>query len=486
VKKTSHPTSISQKIDRIVLHRGIGIPLFLMLMYCVFSITIGGGGRIQAKFSTFLYELLINDLSKGLDLMSIPEWSKALIVSGLGQGIYTTLSFIPIITIMFFCLSFLEASGYMARAAFVMDKVMRWVGVSGKSFMPMVLGFGCNVPAILGTRALENPRERILTILMTPFMSCGARLAIYALFVAAFFPEGGQNVIFALYLIGILVALLTGLGLRRVILKENGTSTVMELPPYRWPNVINLVRTAFRRAFGFVYKAGLVIVPLCVLIGSLGTLKTASEETWLTVIGRQITPIFAPMGLKQDNWPATVGLLTGILAKEVAVGTLTALYTQEAQHETQEAQHLKAEVNTEVNTVLNTAVNTDVNAEVKYDGNPLGVMAERFGGKEAAIAYLLFVLLYFPCVSVLATMARELNLSWALFSAVWTTGIAYIVAVLFYQSCMFLAHPLSSLLWIAGGVLTIILGFWRMQKWASRTVVRKHKLFPTPMVILGP
>jgi ferrous iron transport protein B len=440
-------------------------------MYVVFCITIRGGGFIQAEFSEIYYNVLIPPLNQFLEVNSVPEWVKGILISGLGQGIYTTLSFIPVITLMFFCLSVLESSGYMIRAGYVMDKVMQWVGLSGKSFMPMVLGFGCNVPAILGARTLENPQQRILTILMTPFMSCGARLAIYALFVSAFFPENGQNIIFALYLIGILTALFTGLGLRGAIITEKKSDSTVVLTPYRWPNLITLLRSAWNRGYGFALKAGMVIVPLCVIIGSLSSLKTASDESWLTVIGRQMTPIFEPMGLKQENWPATVGLLTGILAKEVAVGTLAALYDQESHYGTDAQESVQKNSN-------------QTGLQVSTQNGSQKMMAERFGSKEAAFAYLLFVLLYFPCVSVLATMARELNLSWALFSALWTTGIAYEVAVVFYQSYTFAAHPFSSFIWVMGCLTAAFLGIWAMRRWARQSMDQQMKRrVPTRIVV---
>lgn len=462
MKSISSINSITTKIDKWLLHRFLGIPFFLAFMYLVFAIIILGGGQIQLLISDFLNYWLIDKVAATLLSFDAPSWTIALLSAGLGQGLYITLSFIPIIALMFFCLSFLEGSGYMARAAFVMDKLMHYLGLSGKSFMPMVLGFGCNVPAILGARSLENPKERIMTILMTPFMSCGARLAIYALFVAAFFPEGGTNVIFGLYFIGILVALFTGFILRRILLaKDESTPLTLELPSYRWPKLKWLLSTTRHRVQGFVLKAGVIIIPLCMLIGSLGMLKTEHQESYLTALGRQLTPIFAPIGIEPDNWPATVGLLSGVLAKEVVVGTLSSLYAESA-----------AEMHQR-------------NPNSNTNSNTLGVMAKRFGSPVAAFAYLLFVLLYFPCVSVLATIARELRLTWALFSAVWSTGIAYAVSVLFYQTATLQAHPTSSMVWI-GGVLTILaLGVMVMQAWARRAAAKKPSLIPTRIVLLG-
>ena len=237
---------------------------------------------------------------------------------------------------MFLFLAFLEDSGYMARAAFVIDRLMRALGLPGKSFVPMIVGFGCNVPSVMATRTLDNKRDRILTIMMSPFMSCGARLAIYAVFTAAFFPVGGQNVVFALYLIGIAMAMITGLLLRRTILRGEPSGLVLELPAYHVPYLKTLCLNAWQRLRSFVYRAGKLIVPICMLIGFLnvinvdGTLNSGAGDTHslLSYVGQSVTPIFAPMGIHQDNWPATVGLVTGILAKEVVVGTLNSLYSQ--------------------------------------------------------------------------------------------------------------------------------------------------------------
>lgn len=460
-RENSGKITLTEKVDRWVLDRWVGLPIFFGLIYVLFFLTIQVGGGLQEIWSDLLHQIFVKELTQGLHQWMAPGWVIALLASGVGQGIHTTFSFIPVIMSMFFCLSFLEASGYMARAAFVMDKIMQSVGLSGKSFVPMILGFGCNVPAILGTRVLEDPKERIVTIMMSPFMSCGARLAIYALFVSAFFPHGGQNIIFCLYLVGIVIALLTGLGLKQIFLKGKNIPLIIELPSYRWPSMRVLLRPTWHRTKRFILKAGAIIIPVCILIGSLGSIKAAGQETWLTSLGRSITPIFAPMGIEKDNWPATVGLMAGVLAKEVVVGTLNALYTQEDQR-----------------------IRVDTTDQIVNE-RTLGVMVERFGRQEAAFAYLLFVLLYLPCVSVIATIARELNLSWALFSGAWTTLIAYGSAVFFYQGATFFLHPRSSLGWLLGIPIALILGFYGLRKWVRLKAGQEHKAFPTQIVIVN-
>ena len=295
----------------------------------------------------------------------------------------------------------------------------------------------------MATRTLDNKRDRILTIMMSPFMSCGARLAIFAVFTAAFFPVGGQNVVFALYLIGVIMAMFTGLLLRKTVLQGEPAPLVMELPPYHIPRFTSLVTHAWQRLKSFIFRAGKLIVPICVLIGFLnainvdGTINSGTGDTHslLSMIGSWMTPIFQPMGIHQDNWPATVGLVTGILAKEVVVGTLNSLYSQ----------------------IGHIAIQSGALSQSVY-----GLMYQRFDGQIGAFAYLLFVLLYFPCISTTAAMMRELNRGWTLFSVVWTTGVAYCVSVFFYQAATFMRHPLSSFLWLAAiiAVFTFsILGF---------------------------
>lgn len=441
------------RIDNVVLNRVLGIPIFLGVMYFLFFFAINIGGAFQDFFDIGSNTLLVEGPTYWLTEMGCPGWLTALLANGIGRGINTTLTFIPVIGAMFLGLAFLEDSGYMARAAFVVDRCMRALGLPGKSFVPMIVGFGCNVPAVMGARILDNKRDRILTVMMTPFMSCGARLAIYAVFVAAFFPVGGQNVVFALYLIGIVVAMLTGLLLRKTVLKGDPSPFVMELPPYHVPQVMTLLLHAWQRLKGFVFRAGKLIVPICVLIGVLtalnvdGTVNSgeASVHSLLATVGRFLTPVFAPMGIHQDNWPATVGLVTGILAKEVVVGTLNTLYSQVGHIVTAVDAHtfslwggLRDALLSIPNNLLQlgSSLGNPVLAKAPVhtlNESVYGVMYKNFDGQIGAMAYLLFVLLYFPCVSTTVAMLRELNRAWSVFSVVWTTGIAYGIAVLFYQ-----------------------------------------------------
>ncbi len=475
-------TNISDKIDQIVLNRFAGIPVFLAVMYLMFTLSINVGAVFIDFFDITLGTIFVDGFAKVLESISAPGWLIGLLAKGAGGGIQTTSTFIPQIGMMFLCLSVLEDSGYMARAAFVMDRLMRFVGLPGKSFVPMMVGFGCNIPGIMATRTLENKRDRTMTIMMNPFMSCSARLAVYALFCGAFFQVGGQNMVLGLYLIGILAAVLTGLILKNTILQGEAAPFVMELPPYHIPKLKGVLLRTWDRLKAFITKAGIAIVIMVVILGFMGSVgtdgsfgKDNSKDSILSAVGRAATPVFTPMGITQENWPATVGLLTGVFAKEVMVGTLDSLYTQLADE--QKAASGEPEKEAEFSfwgnigkaffsipenltklpgqifdplglSSTNIADQKTAAADQGISGSTYGQMSQRFGSNKAAFAYLLFVLLYFPCVSATAALYRETNLGWTVFAGLWTTGVAYFTAVGYYQIATFSEHPDSSLICI--------------------------------------
>ncbi len=495
VTKPQHTSPTwTARIDNIILNRVLGIPIFLGVMYCMFLFAINIGGAFQDFFDMGSSTVFVDGLAYGLTQIGLPNWFIAILANGVGKGINTTITFVPVIGALFLFLAFLEDSGYMARAAFVVDRGMRALGLPGKSFVPMIVGFGCNVPAVMAARTLDNKRDRILTVMMSPFMSCGARLAIYAVFTAAFFPVGGQNVVFALYLMGIVMAMLTGLLLRKTILQGDPAPMVLELPPYHVPRVKTLCLHAWQRLKGFLFRAGKLIIPICVLIGVLntlnldGTMNTGDGDTHslLSAVGKFFTPLFAPMGIHQDNWPATVGLVTGVLAKEVVVGTLNSLYTQVGHLAMLQASGFSfwgglhdAVMSIPQNlSQLGSSLGNPVLAKAPVhtlSQGVYGLMYQRFDGQVGAIAYLLFVLLYFPCISTTAAMLREVSRAWTWFSVCWSTGIAYCVAVLFYQIATWVQHPLVSCSWVAGitGLLFI-------------TIVSAREKFTSPLVGEGP
>jgi len=416
-----------------------------------------------------------------------------MITKGFGGGIQVVATFIPIIGFLFLFLSALEDSGYMSRAAFVMDRFMRMIGLPGKSFVPMIVGFGCNVPAIMATRTLENQRDRILTNLMNPFMSCGARLPVYALFAAAFFPVGGQNIVFGLYLLGIAVAVLTGLIMRHTLFKGEASPFIMELPAYHMPTLRGVFTRTWDRLKSFLINAGRIIVPMVLVLNFLNAWGTDgsfgqenSNQSVLSEIGKTLTPLFKPMGIEKDNWPATVGVFTGVLAKEAVVGTLDALYSQLSSPDSglvdkapfvfsvalmaalqtipdnlnAVADHLLDPLGLNIGTVDDMAVAAD---EQKVKTNTFAAMQQRYDGKVGAFAYLLFILLYAPCVAATAAIHRETNTGWTVFVVFWTTGIAYMTATVFYQAMTYERHPDYSLMWISGLIsafVMVIVALW--------------------------
>lgn len=493
--------TLTQRIDKVVLNRFLGIPIFLLMMYCMFLFAINLGGAFQDFFDIGSDAVFVKGTTALLMSMHAPNWLIALLAAGFGKGINTTITFIPVIGGMFLFLAFLESSGYMARATFVIDRFMRLVGLPGKSFVPMIVGFGCNVPAILAARTLENSRDRTLTIIMSPFMSCGARLAIFAVFTAAFFPVGGQNIVFALYFIGIAAAIFTGYILRKTLLQGDLTPLILELPAYHLPTLKALVLQAWHRLKSFIVRAGILIVPICMLIGVLnainidGTLnrEETSQKSLLAVVGRVVTPILSPMGIKQDNWPATVGLITGVMAKEVVIATLNTLYTQDANLrndnylDTAVIDGLKAavlSVPTNLLALKESLLNPMITHIPKNTDNHgiYGIMYERFSGKSAAFAYLLFVLLYFPCISATAVMVKELNKKWTFFSVAWSTGIAYVVATSFYQLATFTLHPKQSCIWLSAIAITFGSVLSLMKKFGQTNVMTKNETSCSPNI----
>ena len=481
--------TFSDKVDKLVLGPLTGVPFFLVVMYLLFLFSINFGGALIDFFDMAAGTLFIDGVAHLLSSINTPEWLIVLLADGVGGGIQVVATFVPIIAALYLFLTLLEEMGYMARAAFVMDQFMRKIGLSGKAFIPLIVGFGCNVPGIMAARTLDSHRERITTVLMAPFMSCGARLAVYALFAAAFFPVGGQNVVFALYLIGVLFAILTGLILKRAFKGgADASDFLMELPNYQLPSLRNLLLNTWNKLKGFVLGAGKIIVIVVTLInvvnsvgmdGSFG--NQDSQDSLLSKVAQTVTPVFQPMGIEEDNWPATVGIVTGILAKEVVVGTLDSLYANIDAPATQAAEEA-GEYNLQVGlvealetipvnlsdaldnlsdplglSVLEDTHSQDLAAESQEVSTAtFGAMVSRFDGQAGAFAYLLFILLYFPCVAALGAMVREVGRQWALVGALWATGLAYTSATVFYQLATFAQHPVDSLIWIGVSVMILV------------------------------
>lgn len=454
----------TQLLDMLALNRWLGIPFFFLVMYLMFFLAINLGGAFKPFFELGSAALFIDGIQWLGHTLHFPFWLTRLLAQGIGCGINTLLPLIPQIGMMYLFLSFLEETGYMARAAFVMDRMMLALGLPGKSFVPLIVGFGCNVPAVMGARTLDAHRERLMTIMMAPFMSCGARLAIFAVFAAAFYGQQGALIVFSLYLLGIVVAILTGLMLKLTLLRGETTPFVMELPVYHVPHIRSLLAQTWQRLKMFLLGAGKVIIAAGIVVGMLSsfTLRGTAAETIntsaLASAGKAITPLLAPMGVSPDNWQATVGLLSGVLAKEVVVGTLNQLYTAENRVEAPfdaDEYDLLAQLADAVmltgqqllDTLSLSVLANPIEAskgDGEMSGGSMGIMSEKFGGAVAAYSYLIFVLLYVPCVSVMGAIARESNRGWMSLSIFWGINVAYSLATLFYQGVTFADHPADS------------------------------------------
>jgi ferrous iron transport protein B len=389
--------SLSDKIDRVVTNRYLGIPIFLLAMWAAFQFTFKVGEPFVVGIEGF-FEWF--GAATGTWMVNVGAYGllNSLIVDGIIGGLGAVLVFIPNIFLLFFAISLLEDSGYMARAAYIMDRFMHCLGLHGKSFIPLMIGFGCNVPAIMATRTLENKRDRLITILINPLMSCAARLPVYVLFAGAFFSAHQGLVIFSLYLLGLVLAILMGLVLKRFLFSGETSHFVMELPPYRIPTLKSTFIHMWERGSSFIRKAGTIIFIVVVLIWLLSNLPVgveyASQESVLGRIGSFVAPVFGPAGF--GNWEAATALIFGILAKEVVVGTLGVIYgAQEA---------------------------------------GLTEVISQFWTPLSAYAFMVMTLIYIPCVAVIATIKRETNSwGWTFFAVGYSLVLGWLMAVLVYQ-----------------------------------------------------
>jgi ferrous iron transport protein B len=489
--------TLSDKLDRLALHPLMGIPVFLSVMYLMFMFSINVGSAFIDFFDISAGALFVDHFGAFLSDVGAPVWLVTLLAGGVGQGIQTVATFIPVIAALFLALSVLEGSGYMARAAFVVDGLMRRIGLPGKAFVPMIVGFGCSVPAIMATRTLGSERERIVTGMMAPFMSCGARLPVYALFAAAFFPDTGQNLVFLLYLIGILAAIGTGFLLRQTLLPGVSSAVVMELPSYELPKFKAVMSRTLKRTKSFILGAGKTIVLVVTLLnfvnaigvdGSFG--HEDSQESLLSVASQKVTPFFGPMGIETENWPATVGIITGIFAKEAVVGTLNSLYSTPASEDeglkplaqsfdealaTIPANLFGIKADDPLSMSVGEVSNIDTAAQEQgVDRSTFAALQSGFSGQLAAFSYLLFILLYTPCVAAMGALVNEFGMRWARFAALWTFSLAYGSATVVYQGATFAEHPLQSAVWIAFFVLALA----SFYLWLKRKGKRAQQIIP--------
>ena len=447
--------SISDTIDAYLLNIKFGVPFFLLVMYLLFMFAINVGSAFIDFFDILAGTLFIDYPAHWLQATSLPQWATTLI-EGVGMGVQTVLTFVPVVTCLFIGLSILESSGYLARAAFAVDALMRKMGLPGKAFVPLIVGFGCTVPAVMAARIMDSERERIKTIMMSPFMSCGARLPVYALFAAAFFPENGQNIVFALYLIGIVAAILTGFLLKATVLQGQSSHSIMELPLYELPTLNLLLSKVKNRLRAFVLGAGKTIVLVVCLLNFFNSLGVDgefghqdSQSSLLSQGAQMITPLLSPMGIKEDNWQAGVGIITGIFAKEALVATFNSLYSKASKEADAEPSISDAwregidsigenllgiEPVDPMGIAIGDVSSIEVAAqEQEIDESTITSMQSAFNGQLGAFSYLLFILLYTPCAAAMGAIKNETNGRWAFFAATWSFTLAYFAATLTYQ-----------------------------------------------------
>lgn len=450
---------IDSILDKLAFGKITGSIIFMAMMFLMFTFSINVGGLFQDPIELLSRAIFIDFSSYIMHLINAPQILNFLISSGIGGGVTTVVAFIPVIAGLFLFLSFLEESGYLSRAAVLVDGLLKKIGLPGTAFVPLIVSFGCNVPAIIATRALESKEAQIKTALMAPFMSCSARLAVYSLFCAAFFKENAAIIVFSLYILGIVLAIFTGFMLNLFVGKAPSSALVLELPRYQLPSLRHLLKKTLHRVNSFVFGAGRTIVIIFVIVQALGGLSRegyigsgSSNQSLITEVGKSTITLFKPMGLHEEQWPLAVGLITGILAKEVVIGTLSAIYNQENMFHHPDKADLSYTRNSLSDSWYTLKRNIheftllknffelseyefeNTRADSEANANSLvNKLKANVHDTKAVIAYLIFILLYFPCIAVFGAIKHEIGTKWALFSAVWSTGIAYVVAVAFYQ-----------------------------------------------------
>ncbi len=401
-KQKKEEDKLSDKIDNVVTNKYLGIPIFLVVMWAMFKFTFTLGDPLIGYIESF-FGLVGNWIGQLLLNIGAPSIITSFIADGIIDGVGSVLVFLPNIVLLFLFIAVLEDSGYMARAAYVMDKIMSKLGLHGKSFIPMVIGFGCNVPGVMATRTLDNKKDKIISILINPLMSCSARLPVYIVFAGALFPNNGGIVVFSLYLLGILLAVIMASIFNKFFFDGETSDFIMELPPYRVPSIKGVFIHMWEKVSAFIKKAGTIIFSVVVLIWVLANLPVgveyASAQSLIGRFGQLIAPIFKPLGF--GTWQAASSLIFGILAKEVVVGTLGVVYAL-------------------------------------GDGGLRAALTANFT-PLAAYSFMVMVLIYTPCIATLGTIKSETNSwKWPIITAVYLFVLAWVVSFLVYQIGMFL------------------------------------------------
>jgi ferrous iron transport protein B len=403
-KSVSKPSEVidtkTDKIDKILTHKWLGLPIFALIMFTIFQLTFKVGQDFLGEYVAGGIEWLGEALNGFLVSMNAPEWLVSFMTEGVFGGVGAVLEFVPLIMVLYMFMGILEDTGYMARAAYVMDRIMRALGLHGKTFISMLVGFGCNVPGVMAARTLDSKKDRMIAMLINPFMSCGARLPIYLVFIAAFFPNKGGLILFSIYFLGIAVALLMGKIFSKTLFKGESSYFVMELPPYRFPSLKSVLRNMWDKVWSFVRRAGTTIFVVVTILWILAVIpfgvEPYSQGSVLGKIGTVIAPIFRPAGF--GTWEASVSLFAGIVAKEAVVATLGMVYAGVEE-------------------------GSQLIAAIQGAFTPL-----------TAMSFMVMTLLYTPCAAVIGTVKRETNSTkWAMFTAVYTFLIGWVGAVIVFQ-----------------------------------------------------
>ncbi|WP_295421024.1 ferrous iron transport protein B [Sulfurovum sp.] len=432
---------LSEKIDAVLLHKWLGIPLFFAIMMLMFKLTFDGSGSLVTWVSNFFQDFLDKYISLGLQ-DAAPPWLVSLVTDGILSGMGLVLSFLPLLFLLYFFMAMLEESGYMARVSFLLDRAGRTLGIKGNAFISMIIGFGCNVPAVYATRALTTKRERIITTLMIPMMSCSARLPIYALFTAIFFQEHQVLVIMSLYLLGIIVALLLGWIANHILPSEESKPFFLELPTYHMPNMKAVWVLMWPKLKDFIVRAGTVIVMASIVLWGVIKLPVGTDphNSYLAQAAKVITPVFKPAGFA-EHWEPVAAMIPGTLAKEVVIGSLGTIYGVEMKKEMTKST-FKDDVFNQVNALKEAFVNAFLSVfniqmeSSSREQQPNALqhkLKDQFSSPLAAFSYLVFILLYIPCVSTMAAIRTELGMRWMLFETALLPLVAYGVSVLVYQ-----------------------------------------------------
>jgi ferrous iron transport protein B len=445
--------TLTDRIDNIVTHKWLGLPVFFAMMYIVFRLVIDVSAPFLSWMDSVINGPIAHWISLLLDLMPLPAWIHSIVIDGIVAGVGGVLVFVPGLLILYFFLALLEDSGYMSRAAFVMDRFMRIVGLHGKSFIPMILGFGCAVPAVYATRTIASRRDRLLTALLVPLMSCSARLPVYVVFGLAFFGARAGTVIWAMYALGIVVAMLAGLVFTNTILKPDASSAfVLELPPYRQPALKSVLIHMWENTREFVRKAGTMILTASIIMWLLLNLPwgvTNQRDSLFGKVSSVIAPVFAPLGF--GNWETSGALVSGFMAKEIVVSTMSQIYVGgEEDVEPSEPQTFGEEIFGIGSGFVTATIDSGkillsiipgvhlVDEEAGAEDTALSLALQKQFTSLSALSLLVFVLLYVPCVATLGAIKHEFGTSWAISSAVYQTAVAWIVAFIIYQGGRFL------------------------------------------------